>query len=288
MENLSRDSRRWVERLVDAFSALDFVRMGGAVGYWRNVGLDVRDWRKGNRKGNAEERRAVKDKDKEEERLTGKGKAKARTKERGKEYEGWDWAGVEGEWRRVVCWMDYQDLLLHSSGATRINASFETDEAIRLFPHKLHVTGYSPPPAFPSPSSSLPSSPSSLSTSPVDTALIDGCGDETTNPDALIWHLPVIHFAGESRLLESANGNGHWNGPGEFVRQIRGSVRMIGDGAVRWTMTSSHVNQTEPEWAMEGVQVGCIGSAVGVLGMWTGADHIRGDPIGPCWQWKVS
>jgi hypothetical protein len=24
---------------------------------------------------------------------------------------GWDWAGVEGVWRRCICWMDYRDLI---------------------------------------------------------------------------------------------------------------------------------------------------------------------------------
>jgi F-box-like len=25
--------------------------------------------------------------------------------------EGWDWAGIEGVWRRCICWMDYRDLM---------------------------------------------------------------------------------------------------------------------------------------------------------------------------------
>lgn len=41
---------------------------------------------------------------------------------------------------------------------------------------------------------------------------------------------------------------------------------------------------------MEGVQVGEIGSAMGVIGMWTGASHERGDPIGLFrllfWSWR--
>jgi hypothetical protein len=31
---------------------------------------------------------------------------------------------------------------------------------------------------------------------------------------------------------------------------------------------------------MEGIQIGEIGSGLGVVGLWTGADHERGDPIG--------
>jgi hypothetical protein len=35
-----------------------------------------------------------------------------------------------------------------------------------------------------------------------------------------------------------------------------------------------------PEWASEGVQLGGVGSALGILGLWTGADHERTDPLG--------
>ena len=34
------------------------------------------------------------------------------------------------------------------------------------------------------------------------------------------------------------------------------------------------------EWQSEGVQLGGLGSATGVIGMWTGADHERMDPLG--------
>jgi len=183
--------------------------------------------------------------------------------------DGWDWAGVEGEWRRVVCWMDYQDLLLHSSRTGRSTGNEEDiNEAIRLFPITLRITGYSPPPPRPSPPSSSSSTP-----------LIQ---DESADPNALIWHLPIIHFSGESRLGEEGTGT---QPPS---RKLKGTVKMIGDGAVLWTMTSSYVGQDEPEWVVNGVQIGCIGSAAGFVGMWTGAEHTRGDPIGPSWQWKVA
>lgn len=59
------------------------------------------------------------------------------------------------------------------------------------------------------------------------------------------------------------------------------------------------------EWVTEGVQVGGPGSAMGVLGFWTGSQHEKMDPLGdcfpllalwiecsrcrlgPCWAWKV-
>ena len=34
------------------------------------------------------------------------------------------------------------------------------------------------------------------------------------------------------------------------------------------------------EWVSEGVQVGGVASAMGILGMWTGAQHERMDPLG--------
>lgn len=68
----------------------------------------------------------------------------------------------------------------------------------------------------------------------------------------------------------------------------------------------------EGEWQSEGVQLGGLGSATGVLGMWTSAEHEHMDPLGemtlfppifftfwaltsrlssdtsgPFWSWKV-
>jgi len=37
------------------------------------------------------------------------------------------------------------------------------------------------------------------------------------------------------------------------------------------------------EWASEGVQLGGRGSAIGVIGMWTGAEHEPSDPLGSCY-----
>lgn len=36
----------------------------------------------------------------------------------------------------------------------------------------------------------------------------------------------------------------------------------------------------EGEWQSEGVQLGGVGSATGVLGMWTSAEHEHMDPLG--------
>ncbi|KAJ3931729.1 MAG: hypothetical protein NXY57DRAFT_857110, partial [Lentinula lateritia] len=90
--------------------------------------------------------------------------------------------------------------------------------------------------------------------------------------DPLVYALPVIHVVGEFRGSDVNES---------VARRARGTVRMIGDRAIRWNLISSEVSTPErDEWVMEGVQVGDIGSAMGIVGMWTGANHERGDPIG--------
>lgn len=108
--------------------------------------------------------------------------------------------------------------------------------------------------------------------------------------------LPIIHVEGEMVSPHQ-----------EPMRHIDGTVSMIGDGAVRWSLvsvnlfhphpsrshlgflqTSSCTRESPPEWSTEGVQIGSVGSALGILGLWTGASHERTDPLGPFWLWKVA
>ncbi|KAL1942277.1 hypothetical protein VTO73DRAFT_6341 [Trametes versicolor] len=90
-------------------------------------------------------------------------------------------------------------------------------------------------------------------------------------------HLPTIHVVGQS------DGASIMGPP----RRIHGTVGVIADGSVRWMLFSSVESAEVDEWVSEGVQVGGVGSAMGFLGMWTGAQHERMDPLGPCWAWKV-
>ncbi|KAJ6626829.1 hypothetical protein B0H10DRAFT_458510 [Mycena sp. CBHHK59/15] len=131
---------------------------------------------------------------------------------------------------------------------------FSTDdlqETIRIFPMTLRVARYSVPPHPP----------------------------PGADPTALIWRLPVIHVEGETRGTDTDEAS---------ARVCEGTVRIIGDGAVRWSLTSSEAAGHDPEWVTESVQVGEIGSAVGLIGLWTGAEHSSTDPLGPCWAWKVA
>jgi len=99
------------------------------------------------------------------------------------------------------------------------------------------------------------------------------------DPHALIYRLPIIHVEGESRGTDTDETS---------ARVVAGTVRMIGDGAVRWSMTSSEAAGADAEWVTESVQCGDIGSAIGIIGLWTGAEHSSTDPLGPCWAWKVA
>ncbi|KAI0704395.1 hypothetical protein C8T65DRAFT_653863 [Cerioporus squamosus] len=91
-------------------------------------------------------------------------------------------------------------------------------------------------------------------------------------------HLPTIHVVGET--LRGVM-------PGR-PRKMHGTVSIIADGSVRWTLYSTVEGGNADEWVSEGIQVGGVASAMGILGMWTGAQHERMDPLGPCWAWKVA
>ncbi|KAH8988674.1 hypothetical protein EDB86DRAFT_2808312 [Lactarius hatsudake] len=87
---------------------------------------------------------------------------------------------------------------------------------------------------------------------------------------------PTIHVVGEWHTVTTPS----------VLTRTRGTVEMTASGDVRWTLTSSR-EDGEGEWANEGVQLGGRGSAIGVIGMWTGARHEPSDPLGPFWAWKV-
>jgi hypothetical protein len=70
---------------------------------------------------------------------------------------------------------------------------------------------------------------------------------------------PVTHFKGFSRALD-----GSWDDNADA--DIRGTVRVTPEGEVRWTSYS--VFQGEERWKSEGVQIGGVRSARGVVGTW--------------------
>ncbi|KAF2423168.1 hypothetical protein EJ08DRAFT_737587 [Tothia fuscella] len=107
--------------------------------------------------------------------------------------------GVTGTWRRVVCFLDYNDLY-HFNFASHVlphesRPPISTQEAIRLITMKLRVTKIVPP------------------------SEDDGQA------------LPVVHFTGTSRSMHSS-----WD-PNANSR-LRGSVRLTPSGDIRWTTLS--------------------------------------------------
>ncbi|EPE26597.1 F-box [Glarea lozoyensis ATCC 20868] len=92
--------------------------------------------------------------------------------------------------------------------------------------------------------------------------------------------LPKVQFKGISRSLHSPHDpNANSN--------IRGTVQMTKEGEVRWTTIS--VYNGEERWKSEGIQIGGIRSARGVLGHWFDRDmDNQQGPAGPTAFWKVS
>lgn len=124
----------------------------------------------------------------------------------------------------------------------------EIQETCRVFPMTLRVVGFSrvpPPLALPAPP------PSDRSCSPESSSKSKGKGKEkakdpeldppsssTSTYDPLIYALPVIHVVGEFRGSDVDES---------VARRARGTVRMVGDRAIRWNLvslssTSSHMH----------------------------------------------
>ncbi|KAI9056274.1 hypothetical protein FKP32DRAFT_1586153 [Trametes sanguinea] len=163
-----------------------------------------------------------------------------------------DWAGAEGVWRRMICWVPYDELVEPGWSA---DFSAWTDprfeEQWLIVPLSLRITGYSPSPL----------------------------GEYADRP--------TIHVEGEiggRDWLEAAALAGFED---QDVRRVHGTVSMLADGSVRWSLTSKDQDGTEDEMTSETIQLGGLGSAMGSLGMWTYASHEEGDSIELIWQWRV-
>lgn len=209
--------------------------------------------------------------------------------------------GVTGTWMRVVCFLDYNDLYAFNFSPSnlrtpinkprppideeegKINRGQAFDRcsrmltnslstAIRLIRVKWQVTKIEPP-----------------------GSRSDNDDDEDED-DGLDWsnfqgeRLPIVHFAGISRSLHASwdpNANSKIRGKslnnGSIERELRtdverGTVRQTPEGQIRWTTFS--IFHGEERWRSEGVQVGGLRSARGVLGNWF-------DKYDPHVLWKV-
>ncbi|KAF9458738.1 hypothetical protein BDZ94DRAFT_1269931 [Collybia nuda] len=167
-----------------------------------------------------------------------------------------DWAGVEGTWRRYVCFMDYRDLFAFNfsdvpNGPQNITFFEEPHfrEATRLMEVKLHLTALE-----------------NLRFCRPRKAKSEGL---RTSPDPY----PPLYFSGSSKSVNGAEA------------LVEGTVRMGHDGVVRWNFAS--IYSGDVQWSSDGAQIGNIASGFGVVGVWTTVSHDQGDPIGPFWLWKV-
>ncbi|KIK99923.1 hypothetical protein PAXRUDRAFT_822197 [Paxillus rubicundulus Ve08.2h10] len=162
----------------------------------------------------------------------------------------YDWAGVEGNWRRFISFLDYRDFFdfnFHRRG--NCMPFFEDTsilEATRLIELELHlISPYTLPNYY----------------------------DLDRFPDSEDPKYPTLYFSGPS-----------W-GVHANETMVVGSVYMAHDGVVHWRFASVH--EAHMQWRSEGLQIGGIASATGVVGTWIGAHHEHGDPVGPFWLWKV-
>ncbi|KAJ7630586.1 hypothetical protein FB45DRAFT_915944 [Roridomyces roridus] len=163
------------------------------------------------------------------------------------DFSGADWAGVEGTWRRYVCFMDYRDQFSDAVGGARDPSFFddiEFHEATRLIELQLHLI-------------------------PREKMRIKfPTGDPPANPHK---DYPTLYISGTSR------------GASTQEAMVQGFVYMGEDFVPRWRFTSIH--DGHPQWSSEGVQIGGIGSAMGVSGTWSAFHHGEGKPY---WLWKVA
>ncbi|KAK4931001.1 hypothetical protein LTR49_002416 [Elasticomyces elasticus] len=170
---------------------------------------------------------------------------------------------VSGTWMRVVCFLDYNDLYAFNFSNRITNDEerepIDTEEGIIDLEEILQVTKIEPP----------------------------GSGDEGEDEedDGMDWsnfrgeRLPVVHFRGNSRSLHAS-----WDPNANS--KIRGTVRQTPEGEVRWTTFS--IFHGEERWRSEGIQVGGLRSARGVLGNWFDKDFDIHGPAGPTAFWKVA
>uniref|UniRef100_L2FU06 F-box domain-containing protein n=1 Tax=Colletotrichum fructicola (strain Nara gc5) TaxID=1213859 RepID=L2FU06_COLFN len=93
--------------------------------------------------------------------------------------------------------------------------------------------------------------------------------------------LPVVHFEGISRSIDDS-----WDENANSDLRVKGTVRLTKEGEVRWTTFS--IFSGHARWRSEGIQIGGVGSARGVVGHWFDTDYDPHGPCGPSAYFKVS
>ncbi|EXM25426.1 hypothetical protein FOTG_07856 [Fusarium oxysporum f. sp. vasinfectum 25433] len=155
--------------------------------------------------------------------------------------------GVTGTWYRIVCFLDYSDFFAFNFGDPEL------------------ITADAPRPPLDVGEATR------IIMMKVNVTSIEEPGPEDGQ------ELPVVHFRGVSRSLDdSFDDNANSN--------IRGTTRLTKEGEVRWT-TFSIFHGVE-RWRSEGVQIGGVRSARGVVGNWFDSDYDAHGPAGPTAFWK--
>ncbi|KAK3398632.1 hypothetical protein B0T20DRAFT_214038 [Sordaria brevicollis] len=165
--------------------------------------------------------------------------------------------GVSGVWLRVVCFLDYTDFFSFNFPDDSLpipehmpRPPLDVGEATKLLMMKINVTRITYPP----PGSGFPE--------------IKG----------KIW--PIVHWRGYARSFDGSPGEAR------LTWGLRGVVRMTPEGEVRWTTSSLY--DGEERWRSEGIQIGGVKSARGVVGNWFDKDYNPHGPCGPTAFWKIS
>ncbi|KJZ79142.1 hypothetical protein HIM_01293 [Hirsutella minnesotensis 3608] len=157
--------------------------------------------------------------------------------------------GVTGTWYRVVCFLDYNDFFKYN------------------FPVGVDLPDDAPRPPL------LTGQATRLIIMRAHVTAIEPPGPNDGQD------LPVVHFLGVSRSLDDS-----WDDNANS--DLRGTVRLTKEGEVRWTTTS--IFHGEERWRSEGIQVGGVQSARGVVGNWFDKDYDAQGPVGPTAFWKAS
>ncbi|POV96265.1 hypothetical protein PSHT_15230, partial [Puccinia striiformis] len=226
----------------------------------------------------------------------------------------YDWAGVNGVWTRMVCYLNWRHLTDYNDPNSSPLVLHNYKETVRVMTLKLRVVSIGTPPPLPpsSPPASSASSSSTTTTSTTpppphpststSTSTTTATEERTTTPGStngnrsdedpdlginphrdhrIPLHVrtdlvdrPPIYFEGTSAYNRGASG---CIPGGQRVSTIRGCVSITKDGEVRWTSVSTSEHQDR--WASEGIQIGGVRSMWGVLGVWS--DVNRNEIEGP-------
>jgi hypothetical protein len=200
---------------------------------------------------------------------------------------------------RIVCFLDYNDLYAFNfeNGLIPLQQErepIETREAFRLIRLQLWVTGVRMP-ELEERYWSLGSNVGTKEGREMLRKAEEGDGEV----DWRKW--PIVSFEGMSKstyMSWDPNANSRIRGesfhlrfippPGGFALMLilPGTARMTPHGNVHWTTFS--IFHGEERWRSEGIQIGGVKSARGILGNWFDKDFDVHGPAGPTAFWKVS